>query len=214
MIIVEDKPRPEQFRVTGFDLAKQTHLGSRVTLNIGVSSIGDDRLIFAAPEVIARFSSAEPASDQFSLGALFGLLVLGESLFESTRALMASHGRMVRIKDRAPRTPLSYDEAACRMLGLSIPERYSKLAHAISAVREARARPKQESLPAVEAKKLDVDDLAPKTRIPPDYEVMTKLGQGGMSVVYAARHLASGRTRALKIARPTDAAPFSGIREP
>lgn len=45
VVIVEDAPRPGPFRVTGFDLAKQTHLGSRFTLNIGVSSIGDDRLV-------------------------------------------------------------------------------------------------------------------------------------------------------------------------
>src|SRR5262245_66043350 len=35
---------------------------------------------------------------------------------------------------------------------------------------------------------------------------MSRLGQGGMAVVYAARHIVSGRTRALKISRPDDSA--------
>jgi serine/threonine protein kinase len=50
------------------------------------------------------------------------------------------------------------------------------------------------------------DDLAPGTRVGVDYEVASRLGAGGMAVVYAARHLPSGRTRALKISRPEAAA--------
>ena len=38
------------------------------------------------------------------------------------------------------------------------------------------------------------------------YRRESVLGQGGMAVVYAARHLVSGRTRALKIARTEDSA--------
>ncbi len=207
VILVEDHPKAREFRITGFDLAKQTHAGSSVTLNISLSGIGDDRLVYAAPEVIGAFSSAEPASDQFSLGALLGLLLIGEPLFDNTRALMAARRLQVRVRNHDPRIPLSLDEAATRMLSLSIPDRYPNLKDAIAVVREAHARPTQRGLPAVEpSKPLDIEDLSPKSRIGPDYEILNRLGHGGMSVVYAARHLASGRTRALKIARPNDAA--------
>jgi serine/threonine protein kinase len=53
---------------------------------------------------------------------------------------------------------------------------------------------------------LDADNLQAHTRVGTDYEVVSRLGQGGMAVVYAARHLVSGRTRALKIARAEDSA--------
>ena len=74
VILVEDRPNPQQIRVTGFDLAKQL----TVETSIAITSVADERLIFAAPEVVNAFSSAEPASDQFSLGAILALLLTGK----------------------------------------------------------------------------------------------------------------------------------------
>jgi hypothetical protein len=46
----------------------------------------DDRLVLAAPEVVTAFSSAEPASDQFSLGAMLALHAHGARRSSRTRA--------------------------------------------------------------------------------------------------------------------------------
>ncbi|MDC0721697.1 protein kinase domain-containing protein [Nannocystis bainbridge] len=204
VIFVEDLSDPRQIRITGFDLAKQL----TVDTSIAVTSISDDRLIFAAPEVINAFSSAEPASDQFSLGALLALLLTGKPLFESTRHLMAARRLMRRVRDMARQIPLSLDEAVGRMLEMRPTDRYPSLAQAIVAVRFGR-EPEKRVLPGMPPERraaLDPENLEQGTRVGTDYEIDRRLGQGGMSVVYAARHLVSGRTRALKISRPEDAA--------
>jgi serine/threonine protein kinase len=204
VILVEDSAEPTAIRVTGFDLAKQLTVDTTISL----TTLADDRLIFAAPEVVTAFSSAEPASDQFSLGAILALLLTGKPLFESTRQLMAQRRLLMRVRDMAQRVPLSLDEAVTRMVELRPTDRFPSLAEAIESVRIGRD-PGPRMLPGVTAATkapLDADNLDPGTRIGPDYEVITRLGQGGMAVVYAARHLVSGRTRALKIARTEDAA--------
>ncbi len=204
VVLVQDWPDPQEIRITGFDLAKQ--LSTDAT--IASTSLGDDRLVFAAPEVVMAFSSAEPASDQFSLGALLALLLTGKPLFDHTRQLLTSHRMVRRVKDVSPRIPLSLDEVVDRMLKLRPTERYSSLKEAIQAVEDGRD-PQQRTLPGFELPKtdgLDPDNLLSHTRLNPDYEVQGKLGQGGMAVVYSARHLPSGRTRALKISRAETAA--------
>lgn len=197
VILVEDRATPHAVRVTGFDLAKQLTQDSTIT----VTTLADDRMIFAAPEVVQAFSSAEPASDQFSLGAILALLLTGKSLFESTQKLLAARHMLRRVRDMADRIPLSLDDAVSRMVKLRAADRFPSLFEAIDAVRKGRA---QEARPLpnipVENKRLDADNLEPKTRIGADYEIESRLGQGGMAVVYAARHLVSGQTRALKIA--------------
>jgi serine/threonine protein kinase len=205
VVLVEDKQEPTQVRVTGFDLAKQMTSDATISL----TTIHDDRLVFAAPEVVAAFSSAEPASDQFSLGAMLALILTGKTLFENTRELMAARRLMRRVRDISQRLPLSLDEAVARMIELRATDRYPTLAEAIAAVRIGRdpsPRVQQALLPIAGRTPLDADNLQAGTRIGSDYEIVTRLGQGGMAVVYAARHLVSGRTRALKIARSEDAA--------
>jgi serine/threonine protein kinase len=204
VILVEDKPDPQQIRVTGFDLAKQLAVDTTISL----TTIADDRLIFSAPEVVTAFSSAEPASDQFSLGVILAFLLTGKPLFDSTRQLMAARRLMRRVRDVAPRVPLRLDEAVARMLELRPTDRFSSLPEAITAVRLAR-EPESPALPGIPPDRrapLDADNLQPRTLVGTDYEITGRLGQGGMAVVYAARHLLSGRTRALKIARSENAA--------
>ncbi len=203
VILVEDRPNPQQIRVTGFDLAKQLS----VETAISITSIADDRLIYAAPEVINAFSSAEPASDQFSLGSILALLLIGKPLFESTRQLMAARRLMRRVRDVDHSLPQSLDEAVSFMVEMRPTDRYPSLAQAIAAVRSARD-PEARSIPTIGARKPppDAENLEPGTRIGSDYEVRRRLGQGGMSVVYAARHLVSGRLRALKIAKSEEPA--------
>lgn len=203
VILVEDRSDPNDLRITGFDLAKQ--LASDAT--IAISSVSDERLIYAAPEVVSAFSSAEPASDQFSLGAILALILTGQPLFENTRALLAAGGRLMRrVRDKDHRIPLSLDEATGRMLQMQATDRFPSLAEAIDAV----FNPGTRLLPGVNVQRrevtLDPDDLVTGTRIGTDYEIEGRLGQGGMSVVYAAKHLVSGRTRALKVARGEPAA--------
>ncbi|HCF62540.1 MAG TPA: hypothetical protein DFS52_31690, partial [Myxococcales bacterium] len=53
-----------------------------------------------------------------------------------------------------------------------------------------------------EPRALDPENLQPGTRLGNDYEIRDRLGQGGLATVYAALHLVSGSTRALKVARP------------
>lgn len=204
VILVQDSSEPTAIRVTGFDLAKQLTSETTVSLTL----LADERLVCAAPEVVSAFSSAEPVSDQFSLGAILALLLTGKPLFETTRALMSQRRLLVRVRDIAQRIPLSLDEAVTRMLELRPTNRFPSLGEAIEAVRIGRdPTPRvQGNLPYLQKTPLDADNLDPGTRIGPDYEVISRLGQGGMAVVYAARHLVSGRTRALKIARTDDAA--------
>lgn len=204
VVLVEDRLEPEQIRVTGFDLAKQLTADATISF----TSLTDDRLTYAAPEVVTAFSSAEPASDQFSLGAILALLLTGKPLFESTRQLMAARRLLRRVRDMAQRIPLSLDEAVSRMVELRPTDRYPSLAEAITAVHVARD-PEARVLPGIAVDRkaaLDADNLQPGTRVGADYEILSRLGQGGMAVVYAARHLVSGRTRALKIARSEDPA--------
>ena len=202
VILVEDKPQPGAVRVTGFDLAKQLATDS----TIGFTTLGDERLRFAAPEVVTAFSTAEPASDQFGLGALLALLVAGRPLFESTRELLASRRLVVRLRDIASSAPLRLEEAVSRMLALRPTERFPTLEEACAAVRSVR-EPVAPTLPVVTpSKPASPEELGEGARIGPDYEVVKLLGHGGMAVVYAAKHLPTGRTRALKIARDNAAA--------
>lgn len=205
VVLVEDNAEPKEVRVTGFDLAKQ--MSSDAT--IALSTVHDDRLSCAAPEVVSAFSSAEPASDQFSLGAMLALLLTGKPLFENTRQLMAARRLMRRVRDISPRLPISLDEAVSKMVELRATDRYSSLADAIGAVRTGREpTPRTINLatPTATRAPIDADNLQAGTLVGSDYEIVSRLGQGGMAVVYAARHLVSGRVRALKIAVSNDVA--------
>src|SRR5690606_29016282 len=146
VILVEDSPQPTTIRVTGFDLAKQLTVDTTISL----TTLADDRLVFAAPEVVTAFSSAEPASDQFSLGAILAVLLTGKSLFENTRQLMAQRRLLMRLRDMAQRVPLSLDEAVTRMVELRPTDRFPSLAEAIEAVRIGRD-PGPRMLPGVQA---------------------------------------------------------------
>jgi serine/threonine protein kinase len=206
VVLVAGDATPTDIRVTGFDLAKQV----AVDTTAGFTTLDDERLVYAAPEVLGSFSSAEPASDQFSLGAILALLLTGQALFENTRALLAARRLLRRVRDLGPRIPLSLDEAVGRMVSLRPTDRFPTLREAIDAVRAGRERdalPRGAQQPlSAHPERRDIDDLAIGTRLGPDYEVRARLGRGGMAVVYAGLHLVSGRTRALKIAHENRAA--------
>lgn len=204
VVLVEDAPSPQHVRVTGFELAKV--LTEDVTIALS-TVMGHERSRFAAPEVAASFSSAEPASDQFSLGVLLALLLTGRPLFDSTRALMAAQRLMTRVRDLARNVPLTVDEAVTRMLALRPTERFPSIRDAVETVMRGRD-PAQRASPLTSppAAPFDPDNLELGARIGRDYEIIGRLGQGGMAVVYAARHLVSGRVRALKVSRRDPAA--------
>ncbi|NUN14841.1 MAG: protein kinase [Myxococcales bacterium] len=211
VILVADTPNPkaDEIRVTGFEFAKQLTTETTVYL----TSVSDDRRRFAAPEVISRFSDAQPASDQFSLGALLGLLLTGRPLFDWTHDLLLPRRPIPRVRDLAPRIPLRLDETVARMVQLRPSDRFPTLSEAILAVRQANTAPQIASLPGIAPPQLDPDNLAPRTRIGTDYEIITRLGDGGFSTVYAARHLISGHIRALKVGTNSQVAEESLRRE-
>src|SRR5262249_46555827 len=85
-------------------------------------------------------------------------------------------------------------------------DRFPSLTEAIEAVRRARSGDTPPTLFPQAVAPFDPDNLPPGTRVGNDYDVVSRIGQGGLAVVYAARHLVSGRTRALKVSRPEEAA--------
>lgn len=196
VVLVENTTKAPQLRLTGFDLAKQ--LTSGQTVHVSASSLGDDRMTWAAPEVLANFSDAGPASDQFGLGLLLGWLLTGSALFESTLAYQRNKGVCPRLRDRNPFVSQSLDDAVQRMVKLRAADRFADLDAAIARVTGVVA-----SNTDVDHSRLDPENLGEGTRIGADYEVRTKLGDGGLGTVYLVRHLVSGTYRALKIARPT-----------
>jgi serine/threonine protein kinase len=199
VVLFENVPAQPQVRVTGFDLAKQTWSGQ----TLAVSTLTDERLRYAAPEVVANFSDATPAADQFGLGLLLGWMLAGKALVESTRELVQRKGPSVRLRDVNPFVPQSLDEAVLRMLAVWPNDRYPDLDEALRAVARAVDLPLGDGAdrPPDASAAYDPENLPEGTRIGTDYEVTRRLGSGGLATVYAALHLVSGRTRALKVAR-------------
>jgi serine/threonine protein kinase len=125
VVLVEDKQDPTEVRITGFDLAKQMTSDATISL----TTIHDDRLVYAAPEVVTAFSSAEPASDQFSLGAMLALVLTGKPLFENTRPAHggapahAPRSRHLAAPPAQPRRSRGEDGRAARHRPLSLARR-------------------------------------------------------------------------------------------
>ncbi len=183
-------------RITGFELAKQ--LDAQGTALI--STLHDDRFRWAAPEVLGRFSDAEPRSDQFGLGLLLAHLLLDRSLVDSTDALR-KRGVPPRVRDSNPFVPQAVDEVLRRMLALSPVDRFPSVRDALDAVLVAVDRRPAHTVREPAKLTLDPDRLPDGTRIGTDYEIRGRLGEGGLAIVYLAKHLVSGRARALKVAR-------------
>ncbi len=206
VILVEDTPTRPDVRLTGFELAKRVERAATVAS----TALDEARAVWAAPEIVRDFHDAEPRSDQFSLGALFGLLATGKALFGSTTELLRRGGQPPHLHDLDPRLPKALDACAGRMLALRPADRYDSVADAVRAVAEVRGRQAATAAGtaavAPRAAPLDADDLAPGTRLGTDYEVVQRVGRGGMGAVYKVRHLLSGQFRALKVARASDAA--------
>lgn len=199
-VYVQDQVDDPDLRVGGFALAKQLNVGQ----TLAVSTLTDDRLKWSAPEVVDSFSAAEPASDQFGLGLLLGWMLAGGPLFESTQELRKRRGAIKRVREVNPFVPQSLDDAVQRMLSLRAADRFPTLDDALTAVR--RALEGSASPVASVGDHFDPENIPNGTRLGADYEVQGKLGAGGLATVYAALHLVSGVTRALKVARAEEAA--------
>lgn len=194
VILVADDLEASDLRVTGFELAKQLHHAGTVVS----SALSDDRRRFAAPEVVRSFSDADARSDQFSLGALLGHILIGRPLFDSTEEMTRRGGVFTRIRDVNASFKLQLDRAVVRMLEVISANRFPDLREAIDTVVAAS---KSAAPELVYSQELDPENIPENTRIGPNYEITGLLGRGGLATVYRARHLVSGTTRALKVAR-------------
>ncbi|MEQ1569019.1 MAG: protein kinase, partial [Myxococcota bacterium] len=194
-VLVQDRLEDPDIRVTDFDLAKQLASGVTVTW----TAVPDERRRWSAPEVLQNFSDADARSDQFSLGALLGYLLCGEPLFQTTADLVREPKLVRRVRDLRIQIPQKIDLAVVQMLQVRPADRFPSLLAARQAVREGlqRSAPVVESRPVV-----DPDDLQPGQRVGDDYTVEQRIGEGGMGVVYAARHRLSGAVHVLKVAKP------------
>ena len=192
VVLLENTPDDPDLRVTGFDLAKQLQSPHTVV----VTTLHDERLRWASPEVAQGFSNATPQSDQFGLGALLAFLLGGTPPFESTTELMRDHGRIRSIRSLNPFVPQTLENAIQRMLRLRPTDRFPTLDEALDAVRSAA--PDQAA--RAPATVLDPENLPPETQVGADYVIKRRLGAGGMATVYLARHLLSGKSHALKVA--------------
>lgn len=196
VILVSNAPTDPDVRVTGFELAKQLASGQ----TIHYSSLGDERLQWAAPEVLTSWSDASSATDQFGLGVLLAWLLTGEAPFESTHTYQRNRGVCPRLRDRNPFVSENLDQTVQTMLKLRPAERFPELRHAVRAVQATIGAAPRDSRPP--PARLDPENLEEGARIGTDYEIRSKLGEGGLGTVYLARHLVSGTYRALKVARP------------
>ena len=145
VVLVEDGQDPTADPGHRFRPRETAHVGR----NDSLTSVADDRLVFAAPEVVTAFSSAEPASDQFSLGAILAFILTGKPLFENTRQLIACSTADAPRARHGARIPLSLDEAVARMVELRATGSLLSLAEAIDArcawAADPEARPSQAS---------------------------------------------------------------------
>ena len=195
VILLEDKAQRPQLRLAGFELAKQ--LSRQATI---VSSLeSEERLTWAAPEILRDFHEAAPTSDQFSLGMLLALLALGRPLAESSAAFLRRGAVAPSLSDLDARLPKALDLPFLRLLALRPADRFATVLEAMRAV-DAALRPER-TAPAPEPR-LDPEHLPAGHRLGVDYEVRERLGEGGLSTVYLALHLMSGEQRALKVAHP------------
>ena len=207
VILLQDQALRPDLRVGGFDRAK---LGQQLNLTVAPSRMDDERAVWAAPEVRRDFGVAEPAADQFSLGAILGLLAAGKPLFSSTKAFEQRGGLPPSLLDLDPRLPKSLDPVLRRMLAARPEDRYPSLREARQAVEQLlrpRAEPSKDArvgrhLPP-EAEPLDPENLPELAMLGSDYQVLGLLGAGGMATVYRVRHLPSGQERVLKVSRPS-----------
>src|SRR5690606_5591048 len=87
-VLIEDVTEGAQLRLTGFDLAKQLNHDRTVL----VTTLQDDRLRWAAPEVLQQFSDATAYSDQWGLGIVLAWLLTRRPLFDSTQARIRQPG--------------------------------------------------------------------------------------------------------------------------
>lgn len=203
VLLLQDQALRPDLRVGGFDRAK---LDQQRNLTVAPSQLDDERAVWAAPEVRRDFGAAEPAADQFSLGAILGLLAAGRPLFANTRAFEARGGVPPSLLDLDPRLPRSLDAVVQRMLAATPEDRYPSLREARQAVEQLLA-PKAAAGGSAGRKlppePLDPENLPALARLGSDYQVLELLGSGGMATVYRVRHLPSGAERVLKVARPS-----------
>ncbi len=206
VILIENNGERPALRLTGFDLAKRMEHKATVAW----STVEDERMVWAAPEVLRDLHDAEPRSDQFSLGMLFGLLATGEPPAPSTKAFLQRGGKAPHLGALDARLPKALDPILRRMLAPRPSDRFDSVADAVAALREALSSRKTKTPDPVDPEPpepgLDPEQLEPGTRLGSDYELVERIGAGGLSTVYRARNLAMGRSFVLKVARADEAA--------
>ena len=168
---------------------------------------------YMAPERVRGDEATDPASDVFSLGCVMYECLLGRPAFaaETTYALLARVLLEVAplVREERPDAPLGLEALVEQMLAKDPAERpgADEVAHALAEIDAA--------LPA--AAEAGRNELAPGLAegdvLGGKYRLERKLGDGGMGVVVAARHLELGTRVAIKVLRSTDSDHGRFLRE-
>ena len=168
---------------------------------------------YMAPERVRGDDVRDPASDIFSLGCVIFECLIGRAPFtaETTYALLARVLLEVAplVREERPEAPLGLEAIVEQMLAKETTDRPSAAVVA-RAFEELRA-----ALPAgLAAHRIEVaPGLAEGDAIGDKYRVEHKVGEGGMGVVLAARHVELGTRVAIKLLRSGGADEGRFLRE-
>ena len=155
---------------------------------------------YMAPERVRAEERADPASDVFSLGCVLFECLVGRAPFtaETTYALLTRVLLEVAplVREERPEAPLGLEALVEQMLAKLATER-PDAAEVARTLAELEA-----ALPASLEERVELaPGLSTGDIISGKYRIERKLGEGGMGVVVAARHLQLGTRVAIKFLR-------------
>jgi serine/threonine protein kinase len=196
VMVVREASGDEAVRILDFGIAKAVDAQHGSTQeNVVVGTPG-----YLAPEVAAGSRTVHPRIDVHAVGVILFELLAGRSPWqaESPSSVLreqVANSRRPRLLEARPTVPVWVDDLVARAMESDPLRRYQGAGEMLRALR-AGLRPQA-------ANELDVERLAPGDVILDGaYEIVRLLGEGGMALVYEAKHRHLGRHDALKFLRP------------